>query len=66
MAPRNPSPATPSTLPPPAPQVRPPEGGFQAPKAQDDSRSKAKTAIPLALAGAIAGLIAVLAYRRRS
>ena len=59
---------TPSVLPPPAPHVIPPPGGFQA---QEESGSglpallRRRTAIPAVLAGAIAGLIAVLAYRRR-
>ena len=56
-----------SPLPGPAPRVIPPPGGFQA--QEEESRAPAlrrpRTAIPAILAGAIAGLIAVLAYRRR-
>ena len=65
MAPRNLSSATPSTLPPAAPQVIPPEGGFQSLDEQG-SGSRMRLAIPAVLAGALAGLIAVLAWRRRS
>jgi hypothetical protein len=70
-APAAASPApTPSPLPPPAPHVIPPPGGFQAEEEESGSRLPAalrpRTAIPALLAGAIAGLIAVLAYRRRS
>lgn len=65
MAPRNLSDATPSPLPPRKPEVLPPPGGF--PHEVEQSRgSKLRTAIPIALAGAIAGLIAVLAWRRRN
>jgi hypothetical protein len=71
---------TPSPLPPPAPRVIPPPGGFQAEEEEPGSRLsrlaarhrlrlaavlRPRTAIPALLAGAIAGLIAVLAYRRR-
>jgi len=59
----------PDPIPEPAPQPVPPEGGFQA---GDGERSggplsvlKRRPAVPVALAGAIAGLIAVLALRRR-
>jgi PRC-barrel domain len=65
MAPRNLSSATPSPLPPPAPQVIPPEGGIRHEVEQQQQRSKFRTAIPVALASAIAALIAVLAWRRR-
>jgi hypothetical protein len=65
MAPRNLSSATPSSLPPESPRVIPPEGGFQAQLERDSSRSRLRVAIPIVLSGAIAGLIAVLAYRRR-
>ena len=65
MAPRNLSSATPSPLPPAAPQVTPPEGGFQALEEQS-AGSRLRLAIPAVLAGALAGLIAVLAWRRRS
>jgi hypothetical protein len=64
MAPRNLSDATPSPLPPRKPQVIPPEGGFLY-EVEESSDSKRRTAIPIALAGAIAGLIAVLAWRRK-
>jgi len=66
MAPRNLSSATPSPLPPAAPQVKPPEGGFQALEQQEDGGSRLRLAIPAVLAGALAGLIAVLAWRRRN
>jgi hypothetical protein len=62
MAPRNLSDATPSPLPPSRPRVVPPERH----EIEESRRSKLRTAIPIALAGAIAGLIAVLAYRRKS
>jgi len=56
---------TPSVLPPPPPRVIPPPGGFQA---EEEAASglplRPRTAIPAVLAGAIAGLIAILAYRR--
>ena len=65
MAPRNLGSATPSTLPPAAPRVIPPEGGFQSLEEQG-SGSRMRLAIPAVLAGALAGLIAVLAWRRRS
>ena len=64
MAPRNLSDATPSPLPPRKPEVLPPEGGFLY-EVEQSKGSKLRTAIPIALAGAIAGLIAVLAWRRR-
>ena len=62
---------TPSPLPPPAPSVIPPPGGFQAAEEEESGSRLAaalrpRTAIPALLAGAIAGLIAVLAYRRRN
>jgi hypothetical protein len=63
MAPRNLSDATPSPLPT-RPQVVPPEGGFRY-EVEETQRSKLRTAIPIALASAIAGLIAVLAWRRK-
>jgi PRC-barrel domain len=66
MAPRNLSSATPSSIPPESPRVIPPEGGFQAQLEPDSSRSRLRVAIPIVLSGAIVGLIAVLAYRRRS
>ena len=48
----------------PAPrEVIPPEGGFQSLEEQG-SGSRLRLAIPAVLAGAIAGLIAVLAWRR--
>jgi hypothetical protein len=65
MAPRNLSSATPAPLPPAVPQVTPPEGGFQALEEQR-AGSRLRLAIPAVLAGALAGLIAVLAWRRRS
>jgi len=61
----------PTPLPPPAPTPIPPDGGFQREAAgEDEARGplaalKRRPAIPVALAGAIAGLIAVLALRRR-
>jgi hypothetical protein len=64
MAPRNLSDATPSPLPPRKPDMLPPEGGFRY-DVEESRRSKLRTAIPIALAGAIAGLIAVLAWRRK-
>lgn len=65
MAPRNLSDATPSPLPPRKPDVLPPEGGFRY-DVEESRGSKLRTAIPIALAGAIAGLIAVLAWRRKN
>jgi hypothetical protein len=62
MAPRNLSDATPSPLPPRKPDVLPPAGGNPVPESKS---SKLRTAIPIALGSAIAGLIAVLAWRRR-
>jgi hypothetical protein len=64
MAPRNLSHATPSPLPPRKPEVLPPEGGFVY-EVEESRGSKLRTAIPIALAGAIAGLIALLAWRRK-
>ena len=52
-------------IPPAVPQVTPPEGGFQALEEQS-AGSRLRLAIPAVLAGALAGLIAVLAWRRRS
>ena len=63
MAPRNLSHATPSDLPPSRPQALPPEGGFQAQQALEERTSKLRVASAV-VAGAIAGLIAVLAFRR--
>ncbi len=65
MAPRNLSHATASPLPPRKPEVLPPPGGFRY-EVEESRGSKLRTAIPIALAGAIAGLIAVLAWRRRN
>jgi hypothetical protein len=65
MAPRNLSDASPSPLPPRKPEVLPPPGGFSY-DVEESKRSKLRTAIPIALAGAIAGLIAVLAWRRKN
>jgi PRC-barrel domain len=64
MAPRNLSHATASPLPPRKPEVLPPPGGFLH-EVEESRSSKLRTAIPIALAGAIAGLIAVLAWRRK-
>jgi hypothetical protein len=64
MAPRNLSDATPSPLPPRKPDVLPPPGGFRY-EVEESKGSKLRTAIPIALGGVIAGLIAVLAWRRR-
>jgi hypothetical protein len=64
MAPRNLSDASPSPLPPRKPDMLPPAGGFQH-EVEELRGSKLRTAIPIALAGAIAGLIAVLAWRRK-
>ena len=44
----------------------PPQGGFQALEEQQSAGTRMRLAIPAVLAGAIAGLIAVLAWRRRS
>jgi hypothetical protein len=63
MAPRNLSDATPSELPPSRPQALPPQGGFQAQQALEERTSKLRVASAV-IAGAIAGLIAVLAFRR--
>ena len=65
MAPRNLSDATPSPLPPRKPDMLPPEGGFGY-EVEESRGSKLRTAIPIALAAAIAGLIAVLACRRKN
>src|SRR4051794_2253608 len=64
MAPRNLSDATPSPLPPRKPEVIPPSGGSPH-EVEESGGSKLRTAIPIALAGAIAALIAVLAWRRK-
>src|SRR4051794_19064649 len=62
---------TPAPIPPPAPTPIPPEGGFQREAAGEEPSSgklaalKRRPLIPVALAAAIAGLIAVLALRRR-
>jgi len=56
---------SPTIIPGPAPHVVPPDGGFQSIDDESGRRLSAGTAIPVALAAAIAGLIAVLAYRRR-
>jgi hypothetical protein len=61
---------TPAPVPPPTPKAIPPDGGFQAPERADEPSGplgvlKRRPALPVALAGAIAGLIAVLALRRR-
>jgi hypothetical protein len=63
MAPRNLSDATASPLPPRKPTMLAAEPQRQA--VQESKASKLRTAIPIALGGAIAGLIAVLAWRRR-
>lgn len=65
MAPRNLSDASPSPLPPRKPDVLPPAGGFRY-DVEESKGSKLRTAIPIALGGAIAGLIAVLAWRRKN
>jgi hypothetical protein len=63
--------APPAPIPAPAPRVVPPEGGFQAHEAREQERGgplallKRRPAIPVALAAAIAGAIAVLVLRRR-
>ena len=64
MAPRNLSDASPSPLPPRKPDMLPPAGGFQH-EVEESRGSKLRTAIPIALASAIATLIAVLAWRRK-
>jgi hypothetical protein len=64
MAPRNLSDATPSPLPPRKPDMLPREGGFRD-EVEESRGSKLRTAIPIALAGALAGLIALLAWRRK-
>jgi hypothetical protein len=63
MAPRNLSSATPSELPPERPQALPPHGGFASQQALEKPTSKLRVASAV-IAGAIAGLIAVLAFRR--
>jgi hypothetical protein len=66
MAPRNLSSATPSELPPPRPQVVPPESGFSYEVRESAGSSKVRTVgIPAALGGALAGLILILILRRR-
>ena len=64
MAPRNLSPATPSPLPPPRPQMVPPEGGVRH-DVEPAAGSQRSRVVQIAIASAIAGLIAVLALRRR-
>jgi hypothetical protein len=63
MSPRNLSSATPSEIPPARPQAMPPEGGFTYEKAVDERSSTLRIASAVA-AGALAGLIAVLLFRR--
>jgi hypothetical protein len=63
MAPRNLSSATASPIPPASPRVTPPDGGFQTQEIEP-ARSRLRLAVPAVLAGALAGLIAVLAFRR--
>jgi len=65
MAPRNLSDATPSPLPPRKPEMIPPGADFDRHDEVSQGSSKLRIAIPVALASAIAGLIAVLAYRRK-
>jgi hypothetical protein len=65
MAPRNLSSATPSELPPPRPQVVPPPTGFSHTVEEAGGSRLRKIGIPGALASAIAGLILLLALRRR-
>ena len=62
--------APPAPISPPPPRAIPPEGGFQAHQEGDESGGKLallkkRPALPIALAGGIAGLIALLAFRRR-
>ena len=63
--------APPAPIAPPTPRAIPPEGGFQAHEggAEDSGGKlamlKKRPALPIALAGGIAGLIALLAFRRR-
>lgn len=64
MAPRNLSPATPSPLPPPRPQMVPPEGGVRH-GVEPAAGSERSRVVQVAIASAIAGLIALLAWRRR-
>jgi hypothetical protein len=64
MAPRNLSPATPSPLPPPRPQMVPPEGGVRH-DVEPAAGSERSRVVQVAIASAIAGLIALLAWRRR-
>jgi hypothetical protein len=63
MSPRNLSSATPSEIPPARPQAMPPEGGFTYEKAVEERRSTLRIASAIA-AGALAGLIGVLVFRR--
>ena len=63
MAPRNLSSATPSPLPPAPPQTIPPAGGFQA-QQPEESGPRRRLGISVALGGALAALIAILAIRR--
>ena len=69
-APQAQAPAAP--IPAPAPKAIPPEGGFQAQEAADDDARGGplalltkKRALPIVLAGGIAGLIGLLVLRRR-
>jgi hypothetical protein len=63
--------APPAPIAPPPPRAIPPEGGFQAQESGEDGSSgplavlKRRPALPVTLAGAIAGLIILLALRRR-
>lgn len=63
--------APPTPISPPTPRAIPPEGGFQAHEAGAEESGgplavlKRRPALPIALAGAIAGLIALLAIRNR-
>ena len=63
--------APPATIPPPAPRAIPPEGGFQAHQGGAEEPAgklallKRRPALPITLAGGIAGLIAILLLRRR-
>jgi hypothetical protein len=64
--------APPTPIPAPAPTPLPPAGGFQAQEAADEASGgplsvlTRRPAIPIALASAIAGLIAVLVLRRKN
>ena len=64
MAPRNLSDATPSPCPRASPRCSRPRAA-SVHEVEESRGSKLRTAIPIALAGAIAGLIAVLAWRRK-